>query len=453
MAEASQGSRTGGPLGDPPENTFGTLIPHWLMSHDEIGYQIVLVLQARQQTPSDSQENNFSLKRLPSPFIIGASVEQLIGRQEARKVNATKENRGTKYLLRTDARSIAEKLLTLTVLVDGTQVEVFAHNTLNSVQGIVYELDTVNDDEQEILKHLESQGVTNVRRIRKRVNNVLRNTPLLVLTLKGAVLPQTIFFGLLRVPIRTYYPSPLLCYNCGVYGHSKNVCKGTSICLNCSKESHVAKGEQCQNPPFCLHCKNDHSIISRDCPTYQHEKKIIHHKIDNRVSFGEARRVLNENQKDTYASALQHRLHQVELEKDTIIRNLRNELEAVKAEMEHLKTSLRAQSTNIVSQNIDISPPTITCSTPPADQTPSMPEAVDNPETNGNQINGRKSRKDKASMSPPKAPPISKTQSTLQTMKLRNRSRSDKRTNASPPDIDYDPKAKRRHLTNNDGCK
>lgn len=211
MAEASRGPQDWGPLGGPPERTS---VPSWLLSHDEIGYQIVLVMQVR-------QSNNASNPRLPSPFIIGASVQQAIGFQEARKVEASKESRGTRYLLRTNSRSTAEKLLSITKLSDGTDVEITTHTTLNSVQGVVYEPDTIDDKEDEILEHLKSQGVTQVRRIRKRVNNVLRNTPMLVLTLSGAVLPEFVYFGLLRVPIRTYYPSPLICYNCGIYGHPK----------------------------------------------------------------------------------------------------------------------------------------------------------------------------------------------------------------------------------------
>lgn len=449
MAEASQGSQAWEPLGDPPENVIGTRVPNWLLGHDEIGYQIVLVMQVRHDNESES---NTPIRRLPSPFVIGASVEQLIGPREARKISATKENRGTKYLLRTDSRSAAEKLLSLTELVDGTQVEIVVHNTLNSVQGIVYDIDSVDDDEQDILKYLQPQGVINVRRIRKRVNNALRNTPLLVLTLKGAVLPQSIYFGLIRLQMNAYYPLPLLCYNCGVYGHSRKVCKGASICLNCSKELHVAEGERCENPKFCLHCKNDHSVTSRDCPTYQQEKRIIQHKVDNRVSFGEARRVLNERQKDSYASALQQRLHQVELEKDSIIKALRNELEAVKAELELLRKAVQTTpQSSTTSERTETSPPEciVPKETQTTIQTPSTSGAANGTRASGNQNNGRKSRKDKASMSPPKK----SLNYTIHPMELRNRSRSDKRSNTSPPDIDGDSKEKRRHVSNNDGCK
>lgn len=77
-----------------------------------------------------------------------------------------------KYVLRTNSRLTAEKLLTIKNLVDGTLVEVVPNSTLNSVEGVVYEPDSINDDEDEekILDYLKSQGVTKVRRIRKWVN-------------------------------------------------------------------------------------------------------------------------------------------------------------------------------------------------------------------------------------------------------------------------------------------
>lgn len=454
MAEASQGPHLGGLFDNPPGSTIGTLVPSWLLSNDEIGYQIVLVMQVRRELDSGEKEINH---RLPSPIVIGLSVEQVIGAEKAKEIVASKEGRGTKYLLRTNSRLTAEKLLTIKNLVDGTLVEVVPHSTLNSVEGVVYEPDSINDDEEKILDYLKCQGVTKVRRIRKRVNGTLRNTPLLVLSLKGAVLPQFIYFGLLRVPMRTYYPSPLLCYNCGIYGHPKKACKEASICLHCSQEVHISDGEQCQNPAFCLHCKANHPIHSRECPKYQQEAKIIKHKTDNRISFGEARRELRDRCGDTYASALQQRLHQVESEKDTIIANLRKELEAVKAELKTLKETSLSNHPNgeIEIQNVvQSSTPTVKgVDMATKDTNSQMPSSSDSGTMTGtrtsvNATTGRKSRKDKLSMSPPKESSHSTNNRLLHNMELRNRSRSDKRINTSPPDRNRE---KRRHLDYNDG--
>lgn len=184
MAGASPSSCEGwGALGDSPESAPNLLLPAWLLKRDEIGYQIVLVMQVRQENESEEENVNKTRIALPSSFIIGASVETLIGQQQMRKVTASRENLGTKYLLRTNSYHIAKKLLTLKELQNETPVEVFVHPSLNSVQGITYDSDSINDDEKDIMNYLKSQGVINVRRIRKRVNGKLHNTPLLVLTL------------------------------------------------------------------------------------------------------------------------------------------------------------------------------------------------------------------------------------------------------------------------------
>lgn len=87
MAEASQGPHLGGLFDNPPGSTIGTLVPSWLLSNDEIGYQIVLVMQVRRELDSGEKEINH---RLPSPIVIGLSVEQVIGAEKAREIVASK---------------------------------------------------------------------------------------------------------------------------------------------------------------------------------------------------------------------------------------------------------------------------------------------------------------------------------------------------------------------------
>lgn len=205
---------------------------------------------------------------------------------------------------------------------------------------------------------------------------------------------------------------------------SKKSCKETPICLRCSQEVHTTDGEECQNPTYCFHCKAAHPIYSRKCPTYQQEAKIVQYKIDNRISFGEARRELRDRGRDTYASILQNRLNQVETEKDSIINSLRKELEAVKTELEQLKETLQTDHAQInISQNVvaenknahsnqeEMPPPTILHS-----QTPSTSRTGNENLANAQQSNGRKSRKDKISISPPKDSRNRTNHNSLQTM-------------------------------------
>lgn len=308
--------------------------PGWMQSKDEMGQTMVLVLRCK------VPENVTADPRLPEPFTIGTSVELAIGAKEARSVKTTREGRGSRYLLRTNSKTIINKLQKLTELIDGTPIEIVPHPTLNTVQGIVYEPDSINTDEKMIEKHLIPQEVHTVRRIKKRVNGKLQNTPLLILSFHGTELPEYVYFGLLRIPVRTYYPSPLLCFNCGSYGHARKSCQQPGICLRCSQPLHVTEGEQCANTPNCFHCNEEHPIMSRECSKYKEEDKIIHLKIDRGISFGEARRLYSEeNRRETIARMIQNQLKQEVAKKDQLIATLQKQVADLAKELAILKSA------------------------------------------------------------------------------------------------------------------
>ena len=203
--------RSPGPPGGSERTICRSNVPEWMLGPDDLGQVIVLVLRRKlnDKVPGDQQQENAAL---PDSIIVGASIELMVGVKEARTISASREGRGTRYILRTSSKSILEKLTKITKLTDGTEVEIVHHPTLNTVQGIVYDTDTINKDENLILDYLKPQGVHAVRRIRKRVNGAFKNTPLLVLSFHGTTVPDIVYFGLLRKEVRVYYPSPMICY-------------------------------------------------------------------------------------------------------------------------------------------------------------------------------------------------------------------------------------------------
>lgn len=231
----------------PPGGTAGhqsrSNLPQWMIGPDDIGQTVVLVLRRDTKSTDDFDHGLSQNSPLPHPFVVGSSIQQIIGIEAARSINTTREGRGSRYLLRTKSRIISDKLMKITELCDGTRVEIVPHPTLNTVQGMVYEPDSLDVDEKLIEQELKSQGVLAVRRIKKRVNGKLQNTPLLVLSISGTILPEFVYFGLLRIPIRKYYASLMMCLNCGFYGHSRRFCNQTAICLRCSTTHTVIEGE------------------------------------------------------------------------------------------------------------------------------------------------------------------------------------------------------------------
>lgn len=369
--------------------------PEWMLSKDEMGQSMVLVLRCR------VPENVTDDPQLPEPFIIGTSVELAIGVKEARSVKASREGRGTRYLLRTNSRNIVSKLTKMTELTDGTPIEIFPHPTLNTVQGMVYEPDSINTDETVIAKNLKSQDVQAVRRIKKRVDGKLKNTPLLILSFHGTELPDHVYFGLLRIEVRAYYPSPLLCFNCGTYGHPRKSCSQPGICLRCSSPLHLAEGEQCENTPHCFHCRKDHSIRSRECPKYKEEDKIIHIKVDRGISFGEARRIYNEeNRRETIARVIQNQLKQEIATKDQLIASLQKQVAELAKELASIKSALREPQQ-------------------PLTQTTSPKETQSSATTSKTQ---HKSRKDESFVSPPAKRKDNRDKGTDNSYRTRSRS-------------------------------
>lgn len=327
--------RSPGPSGGSAGAICRSNVPEWMLGPDDLGQAMVLILRRKQNDNNQQDATPFD------SFIVGTSIQLKVGVKEARTIQASCEGRGTRYILRTSSKTIYEKLIKITQLTDGTEVEIVPHPTLNMVQGVVYDPDTINKEETVILDNLKAQGVQSVRRIKKRVNGVLKNTPLLVLSFHGTIVPNHVFFGLLRIKVRVYYPSPMMCFNCGLYGHSKKSCQQPGVCLRCSASHEIPEGEQCTNPPNCLHCKTGHPTTSRDCPKYKQEEKIVHLKVDRGISFVEARRMYaEENKQGTIAEVVQEQVQQQLAAKDQVITSLQKQVAVLTKELVALKQTL-----------------------------------------------------------------------------------------------------------------
>lgn len=312
-----------------------------MIRDDELTQTIVLLMQVRTDDEACSTQRT---PRLPTDhFLIGNTILLALGPSETKKVQATKEAGGAKYILRTKSKSVCDKLKQIRELADNTPIEIIEHPTLNSVQGVVFDSDGVNLDEEYILKNLQSQGVTSVRRIKKRVGKELQNTPLTVLTFSGAILPDYVFHGLLRVAVRRYYPAPMMCFRCANYGHTRKKCdttKNEQVCLTCSG-THEVLETPCTNPEHCKNCGQNHSPISKQCAVYREEEKIVRLKIDNNLSYSEARsevRKLSGN--ISYAAVANQNTQNLESEKDRIIQALQEQITSLTKMVTDLKTQI-----------------------------------------------------------------------------------------------------------------
>ncbi|XP_055612158.1 uncharacterized protein LOC129758636 [Uranotaenia lowii] len=343
-----------GPPPDDPPNLGEKRLPVYMTTRHNDGVLRVLQLRAK-GNDLDSPNPQTDEPRLPSnPFVIARSIEAAIGYENRKLVTATKEARGTRYVLRTQSPIIYKALICMTHLIDEskTQVEVIDHPRYNFTKGVVFDQDTINVSDEDLLEELREQGVTLVRRITKKISEKeTKNTPLVVLTFRGTVRPNFIYFGMIRTNVRPYYDSVLICRKCSAYGHSIKNCSNEAVCLTCSQTHTIPENQPCKNSPFCRHCEGPHSPVSKDCPIFRREEAVIRLKTDRGITFNEARKEIEETTKNaSYSSKVQNRLSEFS-DKDREIKLLREELAklrnqmkdyvSLKNELEELKSSIQ----------------------------------------------------------------------------------------------------------------
>lgn len=250
------------------------------------------------------------------PFLLRKSIESVIG---GKIEGAFKENKGMAYVLKVRNPDQFRRLLSMSKLADGTEIQIAEHPTMNQRLCVVSNADVTDLSDDYLAAQLAPQGVKAVRRIRrKNASGDWENTPTIILTISGTVIPPHVDFGWSRCRTRNYYPSPMLCFHCWEYGHTGKRCQQpTRTCGRCSK-THTTESNnladiplegdrtsktdtlkqtaepnvQCTDAAFCKHCKaNDHSVSSRKCPLYLREVEIQRIRVDEGVSYPQARRI------------------------------------------------------------------------------------------------------------------------------------------------------------------
>ncbi|XP_055633665.1 uncharacterized protein LOC129774008 [Toxorhynchites rutilus septentrionalis] len=208
-------------------------------------------------------------------------------------------------------------------LIDSTPIEIIFHPTLNQRKCVVSCWDVVFMPEDELLTELSEQKVIGVKRI-FRYDPIKKEkvaTSTLILTIKGTVIPEAINFGFIRAPTRNYYPSPMQCFGCYNYEHTSKKCmKKIQLCRNCGvahpelnqTDKDKTKNFQCNAPASCVNCKGNHSSTSRKCPAWIAEDKITRVRIDEGISYKEAKSICENNYGSSFASKLKERLDNIQ---------------------------------------------------------------------------------------------------------------------------------------------
>lgn len=249
-----------------------------------------------------------------SPFAISKAIQGLIGDPES-----VKRIRPEVLLVECKKKSQSDSLLKIKQLVDRS-VEVKPHQSLNSSKGIIRTRELQHETTENIKKNFHSQGVTDVYRISVMKNGQRQATNTFILTFNSPRPPKHILAGYWSFDVEVYIPNPLRCFNCQRFGHHRSNCKRTVVCAVCS-EAH--DGKDCTKDPKCFNCGDSHPSFSRSCPVWQKEKEIQKVKIENNISFPEARERVQSTftiPSQSYASAVKGPVKQSKtIETQTVI--------------------------------------------------------------------------------------------------------------------------------------
>ena len=113
-----------------------------------------------------------------------------------------------------------------------------------------------------------------VREVRVRRHGVMKQTNTSVFTFNTPELLTVIKIGFIQAKADVYFPDPLRCFQCQVFGHHGNKCSRQAMCNNCGMPEHCPS-DQCQRLARCAICSDDHPVNSTQCPQWQIERKII----------------------------------------------------------------------------------------------------------------------------------------------------------------------------------
>ena len=197
-----------------------------------------------------------------------------------------KRLRSGDLLVEVTRRTQAENLLKLTHFAS-VPVTVSPHRSLNTSKGVIRSSELAAMDTEELTAELKRLQVIKIDRIMVNRNNERKPSNALILTFCTPNLPASLKVAYLNIKVEPYIPSPLRCYGCQRYGHSKITCKRVPVCFKCGSLEH--DHTNCSSPPQCVSCKGEHPSNFYKCPVWLKEKEICRIKTLEKLSYPEAK--------------------------------------------------------------------------------------------------------------------------------------------------------------------
>ena len=243
-----------------------------------------------------------------------------------------------------------ENLLSLTTL-NGKSAKCAPHKLMNQSKGVIRAPLLTQFSEERLQKEFESQGVIEVKQMKKKIDGILTPLPTYVLTFDLPRLPKEIKAAWLYFDVRPYIPAPKRCFYCHRFGHVNDNCRrrlkgDKKICYNCGQDEH---GE-CERTSFCVNCRENHPSVSKTCDRYVLEREILAVRSKEHITYIEAKkRVLSQSIRPgiTFASIMKKSMSTNK--QDTLVDNK-------KPPSSPKKTSVLSAKRRLSREEQDISP-------------------------------------------------------------------------------------------------
>lgn len=192
--------------------------------------------------------------------------------------------------------------------IQGHKVEVAEEQAPRLSKGVAYHTDFRWMTEDEIVEAFLRDKVIQVTKMKRKVVGQIigpiNYTGLIFLTFDAMKPPEQIKLGYLEVNVEKFVPSPLRCFNCLAFGHTKTRCRQqAATCGNCGDDDHISRddracGMTCDRPKRCANCNSTaHNTFSKLCIKFKIEQEVIDIKTSSNVSYPEARRILASRQR------------------------------------------------------------------------------------------------------------------------------------------------------------
>lgn len=222
----------------------------------------------------------------------------------------------TSLMIKVTNGSVAETRIAgwKTMDINGRQVEVEVKEVtgLNSSEGTIYAPELNATSSTEIIQM--SDQIRNIERMTRWDPVLLKrvDTDRYKITFNSRKIPEKLNLGFLRFGVRQFYPLPRGCLVCLRYDHMFRNCPQKDVMSLCRKcgldvgldqaeskrlDKRVLRAHTCQVPPRCPNCpqgENEHGSTSPTCQARKKESEIIRMKIDHNLSYGEARKRVND---------------------------------------------------------------------------------------------------------------------------------------------------------------